>query len=230
VLLPRTGSATLAEVSADMDRLTTKYDRIWFQPAPFAEWDTGGLVATWLSRHALETDAYPFRGVQLELYQPSGAALSQTTPIDAIFAGQIRLLAFKSEAPDNLGRGAMTVHLALFWNALDHIERDATVFVHLYGSDGKLWAQQDNQPVHGTYPTSDWQTGEIIVDAYELQLPANLPAGVFTLAVGMYDSQTQQRLIAVDSRGKPFDDNKVPLKTFVVASRYNTDLLAGASH
>jgi len=216
VLLPRTGSATLAEVSADLDRLTGKYERVWFQPAPFAEWDTGGLVATWLSRHALERDAYGFRGVRLELYETATAARRESVPIEATFAGHIRLIAFMVEAPDNLGHGNSTLRLTLFWNALDRNQRDATVFVHLYGPDGRLRAQQDNQPVRGKYPTSAWQPGETIIDSYELQVPANLPAGPCTLAVGMYDAQTLER-----GYGQSFADNRVPLKTFNVVSINN---------
>ncbi len=227
ILLPRSGSATAADVSTDLDRLTAKYNRIWFQPAPFAEWDTSGLVAAWLSRHALELDARAFRGVRLELYQSAAAALRQSAPMDATFADRIRLIAFKLDAPDILERRKTVVHLTLFWNALDRIERDATVFVHLYGPDGKLWAQQDNQPVRGTYPTSEWQPGETIVDSYELQVPAKLPAGSFTLSVGMYDSQTLERLTVVDSHSQPFADNKVPLKTFNVVSMNNPLRYAG---
>lgn len=226
VLLPRTGSATASDVSVDLERLTARYERIWFQPVPYGAWDTGGLVAAWLSRHAPELDARAFYGVRLELYQTAAAALRQSAPVDATFADRIRLLAFKTDAPANLGRENTAVHLTLFWNALGRIDRDATVFVHLYGPDGKLWTQQDNPPVSGTYPTSEWQPGETIVDSYDLQIPANLPPGSFTLAVGLYDSQTQERLPAKDARGQPFADNKVPLRTFTVVSRSDSDWFA----
>ena len=45
-------------------------------------------------------------------------------------------------------------------------------------------------------PTSTWQAGEEIVDHYGLLLPATLPAGRYTLAVGLYDPVSGQRLAA----------------------------------
>jgi 4-amino-4-deoxy-L-arabinose transferase-like glycosyltransferase len=218
VLLPRTGSATLAEVSADMDRLTNKYSRIWFQPAPFAEWDTGGLVATWLNRHALETDAYPFRGLQLELYLPVSSALRQAKPIHATLDNQIRLVAFDLNRADGNATAKPGTHLrvVLYWQALEPIDRDYTVFVHLYRSDGQLESQQDNQPVRGTFPTRVWSTDEIVVDAYDLSIPSNAPRETFLLAAGMYDSQTLQRLSASDSGGNSLAENRVPLTEVTV--------------
>jgi len=211
VLLPRSGSATAAEVSADLNRLTAKYSRVWFQPAPFAEWDTGGLVAAWLSRHARRVSAFEFRGVQLEMYLPASVALRQAKPMDAIFAGQIELVAFDLDAPARALRPGTTAHVILYWKAHARLERAATVFVHLYGADGRLWSQQDNQPVNGTYPTSDWETETIVVDEYYLTIPADAPPGTYSVEVGMYDSQTQERLIATDHRGQPFPQNRVPL-------------------
>ncbi|HEX7587841.1 MAG TPA: glycosyltransferase family 39 protein, partial [Anaerolineae bacterium] len=191
-LLPHSSFDPAATVSADLDRVTGNSERVWFQPVPFATWDTNGLVATWLDRHALELDVHEFHGVRLELYQPAAAALRQSVPVGATFADRIQLIAFRLNALDNLGRSNTTVHLTLFWKVLNPIDRNATVFIHLSGPDGQLVAQQDNQPVRGTYPTDTWQMGEIVIDAYELLIPTSLPAGSFTLAVGMYDSQTQE--------------------------------------
>jgi 4-amino-4-deoxy-L-arabinose transferase-like glycosyltransferase len=216
VLLPRSSSATSAEVSADLKRLTAKYARVWLQPVPYATWDTAGLVETWLSRHARPLRAYEFRGLRLALYLPASVALRQAKPIDATFVERIRLIAFELDA-STLRPGA-TVHLVLYWKALDRLERDATVFVHLYGADGKLWAQQDNPPVHGTFPTSQWEANEIIVDSYDVWIPPDAPAGDYTLMVGMYDAQTSQRWNVVDDSRKPFSENRVLLTHFNLIS------------
>ena len=233
-LLPHSSLDSAATVSADLDRVTGKYERVWFQPVPYAAWDTNGLVATWLSRHALQLDAHEFQGVQLELYQPAAAALRQSVPVGATFSDGIQLVAFKLDAPGDLGQKSASVHLTLFWSARNPIDRAATVFVHLYGPAGQLVTQQDNQPVRGTYPTSAWETGETVVDSHDLVIPANLPAGSFTLVVGMYDSQTQERLRATDARGQFFTNSLVPLKTLTVVASGGQSLFAvsspGAAH
>jgi len=82
----------------------------------------------------------------------------------------------------------------LHWQALDFIAKDYVVFNHLLDSQGHIQAQQDNQPLQGRYPTSWWNPGEIVVDPYTLTLPPDLPAGTYTLRVGLYEAQTGQRL------------------------------------
>ncbi len=52
----------------------------------------------------------------------------------------------------------------------------------------------DGQPVQWLRPTSTWQAGEQIVDRYGLLLPDLLPAGQYTIAVGLYHPATGQRL------------------------------------
>ncbi len=211
VLLPRSGSATIAEVNADLQRVTAKYARVWFQAAPYSTWDTDGVVETWLRRHARLVSASEPRGLRLALYLPASVALRQAEPINATFAGQIRLRAFDSETRGKIARPGMTVRVTLYWQAITRPARAATVFVHLYDADGKLWSQQDNPPVSGTYLTTDWETDTIIVDEYALTIPADAPSGKYFLEVGMYDSQTRERLVVVDARGKAFPQNRVPL-------------------
>ncbi len=201
VLLPRASSDSAAAVDGDLDRLTSKFGRVWLQPSPGATWDGDGLVATWLERHALLSDQYEFRGLQLALYLPAPTALAGARPVDALFAGRIRLLAFDWNAA--------SLRLVLYWQTVDRVARDATVFVHLYDRDGKLWSQQDNLPVRGTFPTSQWEPNEIVVDVYDLSLPGDLPNGEYELMVGMYDPQTLARLEVASQESAP--ENRVLL-------------------
>jgi hypothetical protein len=84
--------------------------------------------------------------------------------------------------------------LTLLWQSLQPVTTDYQVFVHLLDAQGNKLLQRDGQPVVWLRPTSTWQPGEIIVDRYGLLLPATIPAGRYTLAVGLYDPVTGQRL------------------------------------
>ena len=42
-------------------------------------------------------------------------------------------------------------------------------------------------PVHFTYPTTDWRSGEYVTDVYDLPLPDSLPAGEYTPLLILYD-------------------------------------------
>jgi hypothetical protein len=64
----------------------------------------------------------------------------------------------------------------------------------LIAADGRIVAQQDNQPAEGRYPTSIWDTGEIVVDRYHLTIAPDAPGGEYHLEVGMYLLATLERL------------------------------------
>jgi uncharacterized membrane protein len=74
-------------------------------------------------------------------------------------------------------------------------ERDYTVFVHLLDRDGGRVAQGDGVPGYlGALPTTLWQPAVPVLDEHILDLPADLPAGQYSLLIGWYDLQTGLRL------------------------------------
>jgi len=112
-------------------------------------------------------------------------------PATANFDGQIELLGYDTtRRPDKL---AVTLH----WRALQPPAKDYAVFIHLLDATGRIVAQHDGQPQSGAYPTSVWDTGEVVTDEHVLDLPADLPAGGYRLRVGWYLPATGDRLPAV---------------------------------
>ena len=95
-------------------------------------------------------------------------------------------------ATDRLHPGE-SIRLVLYWQTDAPLGFDYNVFTHLLDPAGFLRAQQDNAPVGGTYPTSQWAIGEMVVDVYDIALPADAPAGAYALEVGLYDWVTQAR-------------------------------------
>ncbi|BAL98485.1 MULTISPECIES: hypothetical protein [Caldilinea] len=84
--------------------------------------------------------------------------------------------------------------LTLLWQSLQPVEKDYQVFVHLLNDRGEKVLQRDGQPVLWMRPTSTWRPGDEILDRYGLLLPPTLATGRYTLAVGLYDAVTGQRL------------------------------------
>ena len=117
-----------------------------------------------------------------------------------------------------------TVHLSATWQALAQIDRDYKVFLHLVDSQGSAVTMFDHYPftLHEEYlaadvelnaayqtgpaslpghypatgmiPTSLWIPGETLVETVALTLPADLPPGDYTLALGLYDENSMERL------------------------------------
>jgi hypothetical protein len=75
--------------------------------------------------------------------------------------------------------------LTLFWEAGAPTDIPYTVFVHLTPSDdpGLLITQHDGWPALGQKPLYTWVEGEVVTDPHPL---AGVPAGVYTLRVGLY--------------------------------------------
>ncbi len=104
-------------------------------------------------------------------------------------------------------RPGETFHLTLYWRADGLIPRSYTVFVHLVGPDGRIYAQQDAVPAGWTRPTTGWFPGEVVRDDYPLTVDSSAPPGTYTLRVGWYDPTAGQRVPVLDETGIPLGDS-----------------------
>jgi len=123
-------------------------------------------------------------------------ATAESAPgnIQANFNGQAVLAGYELQRPD-----VHTLRVRLWWQALRPLPVDYTVFVHLIGPAG-LMTQHDAQPTAGYYPTTYWRPGDVVLDEHELALPDQVDPEA-SLAVGLYDVRTLQRLKIVDDKG-----------------------------
>ncbi len=112
--------------------------------------------------------------------------------------------------PNPITNPQLPISLTLYWKSTAPIPTDYTVFTQLIGPDGQVWAQWDNPPQAGRYPTSAWAKQDSVVDRYTLTLRDGAPPGAYRLLVGMYDPATGQRLPAAVN-GRPQPDNAVEL-------------------
>ncbi len=129
---------------------------------------------------------------------PGTAALPQTQ-LAARFGDQLALLGYDLQSAE--GRWSLT----LYWQATQPVENDYTVFVHLVGPDGQIWAQHDAAPGGGFFPTSFWQRGDTVADTHELTLREGAPAGDYRLLVGLYRPDNGTRLPVQTGSAGPAD-------------------------
>ena len=99
---------------------------------------------------------------------------------------------------------AEKLQLTLYWQALQRPAEPYTVFVHLVDSNGQIQAQQDAMPLQNSLPTSCWQAGEWITDSYELEV-GDVPAGDYSLEIGLYYLPTLNRLPIAGPTTPPYD-------------------------
>ena len=72
------------------------------------------------------------------------------------------------------------------------------VFVHLLDSAGTVITQWEAEPLAGQYPTSRWQPGEVVVDSFDLTLPADLKPDQYRLVAGMHPAPSGPPLPVVN--------------------------------
>lgn len=89
--------------------------------------------------------------------------------------------------------------LTLYWQALQPLDRDLSVFVHLTDENGIVQAQRDSFPGAGNAPTSDWSVDLVIPDEHVVTIPDTAPAPhSLRVDVGLYDFATGERLTVGD--------------------------------
>ncbi len=105
------------------------------------------------------------------------------------------------------------LQINLYWRALAEMHHDYTIFIHVYDPSGQRIAQRDLPLRYYDYPTSRWRAGEIVIDQADIPLP-DLPAGEYTLLIGLYNAETGERLPVQN-------DTSLLLTTFTV-QRHHT--------
>jgi 4-amino-4-deoxy-L-arabinose transferase-like glycosyltransferase len=106
-----------------------------------------------------------------------------------------------------------TLVVDLYWRVQQAPQADYTVFVHLIGeafnpaTQGPVWGQHDAQPLDGLWPTRIWRTGETLVDRHLVTLDPATPPGNYSLVLGLYATDTVERLTVTDRRGQVLGDH-----------------------
>jgi hypothetical protein len=124
-------------------------------------------------------------------------------PVEARLGDVVELLGYDLDRPE--ARPGEVLHLTLVWRCLDEMDVGYTVFTHLLDAGEQVRGQQDNPPRGGTYPTTLWAPGEVVVDEFEIAVHADAPPGSYVVEVGMYDPANLQRLPVLDPTGAAGD-------------------------
>jgi hypothetical protein len=127
--------------------------------------------------------------------------------LNAQLGDSVRLLGFDLN-PTVLHPGE-TLSLTLYWQGQRPMATSYTVFVHLLDEEGSIQAQRDSVPGNGALPTSGWAGEEIIADGHEIPIATDTPPSRYSIALGMYDASTGDRLPSFDAESKPVGDHLV---------------------
>lgn len=105
-------------------------------------------------------------------------------PLDVRVGEDVRLLGYALSDPNPRAGGQLT--LTLWWQAVRDGLDERSVLLHLRDASGTKRTEADGPPAGGGRPTTAWQAGEVVVDVHTIPVPAGLPPGRYSIAVGMY--------------------------------------------
>jgi hypothetical protein len=187
-----------------LERLVNRHPRLYvLYTGSEDDQRSNPLVEDWLNRNAFPLGAEWLENARVTAYSACTSALEEQSQ-HAVFANRIELRACALD-PGPLGPTEV-IHVSLSWRSLQPIDADYTVFVHLIGEGGRIWAQHDSHPVGCSCPTSSWDVGEEITDQHGIALPADIPPGEYKLVLGLYDATTGERLpLTTSAQDTPAD-------------------------
>ncbi|UCG24137.1 MAG: hypothetical protein JSW55_18770, partial [Chloroflexota bacterium] len=114
------------------------------------------------------------------------AAEMFNNPPEASFGGEISLLNYHLVEDDD------STELIAIWRVDKPPTADRSFFVHLLDESGAIVGQDDAQGA----PAAHWQTGDIIIQQHDVNLPD--ATGQFQIRVGVYDPRSGIRLLSTD--------------------------------
>ena len=188
--LPTIGLPAERPIDADdttnrLDAIRAQYGRIWLVSWAMDQADPKGVISDWLATNGFEATHTWYGSVQLELIGFPLAGVT-TQKVDAKLDNGIVLDAYRIGSRSL--RPGDTLDLQLVWRAAGGPTTERwKVFTHLLDAHSGVVAQRDAEPSDNLRPTTGWKKGEQIEDNYGIAIPENLPAGTYTLEIGMYD-------------------------------------------
>jgi hypothetical protein len=76
----------------------------------------------------------------------------------------------------------------LYWRARSKPQGDYLTIVQLRDSNGQVAFEQSQRPANGSYPTTEWEAGEVLLDWHDIILPTDLAEGTYQLYVVLRDA------------------------------------------
>ena len=202
--LPRLVSPDEDTISA-LEELMAGYERIWLAFSGIPGWgDPKFLPKKWLEENAFLVDERSFHNyasvVQASCFLTNPPLLDTLPevqhPLEANFEDKLLFLGY-----DLKGRPAASgqfLRLNLYWEAQQKMEEDYGVSLRLLDGENRLWGRADRAPLNGHYPTSQWSSGQIVKDDYELLIDVGTPPGWYRLEMVVHGGGRQLAVVGED--------------------------------
>jgi 4-amino-4-deoxy-L-arabinose transferase-like glycosyltransferase len=110
------------------------------------------------------------------------------------FGQQVRLLGWEVEGELAELEGLYYLVITMYWQSLQPITENYRVYLKLVDGNGRVWRENDSNPIFGFFLTSQWEEGVILRDKHGLEVPHDAPPGVYYLGLGLFDPELDKGL------------------------------------
>lgn len=106
----------------------------------------------------------------------------------AVDMRELRLIGY--EPPRATITPGELLQVGLYWRAREKPRSDYLVAVQLHDSTGRIAFEHTARPANNTYPTTQWDAGEVLLDWHDFHLSSDLPLGAYQIFVALRDAVT----------------------------------------
>ncbi len=194
--------ASQEEVASTLQGLSA-YDTVWLVQS-HTEWaDPGRVVEGWLfGRFPMVTEQYP-PGVEIKAYATRYrlAQLPSTAhPVDAVYDGKVRLVGYEldgevfSATDHTYHPPSGWIHVTLYWEPVTSLTEDYVATVQLIDDAHQVWGGALERPTGAIrfYPPTEWKSGQVVRDDYDINLNPVTPEGTYRLQVSLLSGSGEQ--------------------------------------
>jgi 4-amino-4-deoxy-L-arabinose transferase-like glycosyltransferase len=143
----------------------------------------------------------PVRAGDVRLTAPAVLARGQSAPpishpLQANLGAGIEVLGFAM--PGTTAQSGDDVPVDVLLHAPEAPARDLSFELVLVDATGHVWGSPGSRPAYGSYSTSGWPAGAVILDPRTLAVPGAAPSGEMRLSLRAIDSATQEPIGTVN--------------------------------
>jgi uncharacterized membrane protein len=106
--------------------------------------------------------------------------------------GELRFLGYV--APRETIAPGELLQVGVYWRAREKPRNDYLAVIQLRDASGRVAFEQASRPANGTYPTTEWDAGEVLLDWHDFDLPRDLAIGKYQIFAVLRDAATGTRV------------------------------------
>lgn len=197
--LPERPEQPAADIEQALTEASQQYDSLWLAAQGFTDWPNYGVVENWLDSNMQQVINTNADGLRIQQYRPYAVTEALSDSPLATFDEVVTLADVQPLTIQPTGE----LVVAVYWQPQKTTDAPYKAFVQLVGAinpatNTPVWSQDDHEPQHGRTPTTTWQPDTLIRDVFVLPDVTTLPDGDYSLHIGLYHTETGERLMLDD--------------------------------